>query len=88
LQVAERGNYNLVLLDLHLPTIQGRDVAMALRGMEQYRNVPIVALTAYDQADIRRLSLQSGCNLYLTKPVDPQALIDVLSTYLPRPASA
>jgi two-component system cell cycle response regulator DivK len=79
-------HFDMVLLDLQLPIIKGQDVARALRQMEQYQTVPIIAITAHDIADARWKSLQSGCTVYLNKPVDTQALIDILGAYLPRAA--
>ena len=81
--LAEENDFDLVLLDLQLPVIEGQDVAKALRQMERYRDIPIIAITAHDMAEARRQSLQAGCTVYLNKPIDTQALIDILGAYLP-----
>lgn len=77
--------FDLVLLDLQLPGLAGWDVAKTLREMERYRTVPIIAVTAYDMTEALRRSLQAGCSVYLTKPINVEVLIDLLSAYLPKP---
>jgi CheY-like chemotaxis protein len=74
--------FDAVLLDLRLPSLPGLSVAEALRRMEAYLSVPIIAVTAYDRAGVRSRALQSGCNYYVTKPIDVQSLIDLVSGYL------
>lgn len=88
LRLAQEDYFDLVLLDMQLPIIQGEEVAKALRQMERYYSVPIVAITANDMASVRWQSLQSGCTVYMNKPVDAQALIDILGAYLPRPSQS
>jgi CheY-like chemotaxis protein len=74
--------FDIVLLDLRLPKLPGVFVAEALRQMESYCGVPIIAVTAYDLAGMRKQALQAGCSLYVTKPIDVQSLIDIVSGYL------
>jgi len=83
IRMAQSGHFDLVLLDLRLPNLQGFDVAEALRQMEAYRYVPIIALTAYDLADTRERCLAAGCNEYLTKPINIDRFVQLLSDYLP-----
>lgn len=82
IRLAGDETFDLVLLDLILPNLQGWDVAETLRQMETYRRVPIIAVTAYDTADTRRRSLESGCNEFLTKPIDIDSFVTVVSEYL------
>jgi two-component system cell cycle response regulator DivK len=72
----------VVLLDLRLPSLPGLSVAEAIRRMETYLSVPIIAVTAYDRAGVRSRAFQSGCNYYVTKPIDVQSFIDLVSGYL------
>ncbi len=78
---------DLILLDMQLPVMEGHDVARALRRMERYYDVPIIAITAYDMASVRWQSLQAGCTVFLNKPINTEALLDILGAYLPRPVS-
>lgn len=74
--------FDIVLLDLRLPELPGVSVAEALRQMDRYGSVPIIAVTAYDLAGVRRQALQAGCSHYVTKPIDVQSLVDLVSGYL------
>ncbi len=74
--------FDIVLLDLRLPRLPGLYVAETLRQMENYYNVPIIAVTAYDLAGLRKQALRAGCSHYVTKPIDVQSLIDLVSRYL------
>lgn len=87
IRLAEEDYFDLIFLDMQLPHIQGQDVARALRQMERYTSVPIVAITAYDMASVRWQSLQAGCTVFLNKPINMDALLDILGAYLPRPVS-
>jgi CheY-like chemotaxis protein len=82
ISAAVNGVFDLILLDLNMPKLQGWDVAKSLREMAAYANVPIIAITAYDMPEARNASLQSGCNTYMVKPVDVDNLIRVISQYL------
>jgi CheY-like chemotaxis protein len=82
-RLAHEENFDLVLLDLRLPGLSGSEVAQKLRAMANYREVPIIALTAYDHPGIRKQSLTAGCNQYLIKPVDVNTIINTISAYLP-----
>lgn len=79
-----RESFDLVLLDLQLPRLHGWYVASLLRKMDHYKNVPIIAVTAYDHTNARIRTFAAGCNMYITKPINIDSLIDVISTYLPR----
>jgi CheY-like chemotaxis protein len=87
IRMAQSERYNLVLLDLVLPNLHGFDVARSLRRMEAYRDVPIIALTAYDMQDVRERALEAGCDEVLSKPVGINRLILLISDLL-RPGPA
>ncbi len=82
IRLAGETHFDIVLLDLRLPKLPGVGVAEALRQMESYCSVPIIAVTAYDLAGVRRQAFQAGCSYYVTKPIDVQSLIDLVSGYL------
>jgi PAS domain S-box-containing protein len=73
--------YDLVLMDIQMPEMDGLDATRAIRRWEfAYGHVPtpIIALTAYAlEEDVRR-SLAAGCNLHLSKPLRKQALIECI----------
>ncbi|GGC67373.1 7TM diverse intracellular signaling domain-containing protein [Marinobacter halophilus] len=80
LECASRERFDLILMDIQMPVMNGRDATAALR--EAGVNTPIIALTANvmteDIADYRL----AGCNEHLAKPIDKQRFYEVLARYL------
>ncbi|MGF2735851.1 response regulator [Marinobacter sp. DUT-1] len=80
LELAIREPFDLILMDIQMPVMNGRDATAALR--EAGVNTPVIALTANvmaeDIADYRR----AGCNEHLAKPIDKQLFYEVLARYL------
>jgi two-component system, chemotaxis family, chemotaxis protein CheY len=64
----------LVLLDFHMPRLDGVDTCALIRNMPNYGLVPIVLLTAYDSVDLRRRSAQAGVTAVFSKPFSAKAL--------------
>jgi CheY-like chemotaxis protein len=73
--------YDLVLMDIQMPEMDGLDVTRAIRRWEFEQGrvpTPIVALTAYAlEEDVQR-ALSAGCNLHISKPLRKQALIECI----------
>ena len=70
--------FDLVLLDIQLPTITGYEVARALRGGPPPIAVPIVAVTSYAMPGDREQALAAGCTGYIEKPIDPSRFVSTL----------
>lgn len=72
----------LILMDINLPNMDGREITTRLRSLPHFTNVPIVALTANNSPGSRELALAAGCTGFLTKPIDvakfPQQVSDFL----------
>ena len=68
--------YDVVLLDLQMPVMDGLEAAREIRKASQ--TVPLIAFTARARAEERDLSLEAGMNGHLTKPIDPQLLFTTL----------
>ncbi|NVM77545.1 signal transduction histidine kinase/CheY-like chemotaxis protein/ligand-binding sensor domain-containing protein/HPt (histidine-containing phosphotransfer) domain-containing protein [Duganella sp. SG902] len=75
--------YQLVLLDLHMPEIDGHTVALRLRADRRFDALPIIAVTANVLPDERRRCKEAGFNDHLGKPLMPAELYRVLARYLP-----
>jgi signal transduction histidine kinase len=82
IDLARRERPDLILTDINLPDISGRDVTATLRADDRFDNTPIVALTAQTLDEYRALALGAGVNGYLTKPVDIETLADNVKRYL------
>jgi two-component system, sensor histidine kinase and response regulator len=83
LQMAAGTSYDLVLMDLHMPGMDGFEAARALRRLEAYRETPILALTADAYGETRTACLEAGMNDHLAKPISAQRLCEALARWLP-----
>jgi len=70
LACARAARFDLILLDVQLPGMDGYAVARALRAEGRQPGVPIVAVTSYAMSGDREKALASGCDGYLEKPID------------------
>ena len=86
-QCAEQGSYDLVLMDLQMPVMDGLEATRRIRAMPGRDRLPILAMTANAMAGDRDRSLAAGMNDHVTKPIDPEELFDVLLRWLPDCAS-
>lgn len=71
-------SFDVIVLDMHMPGRTGLEVAKVIRLLEangRTRRMPIVMLTAAASTDLREDSLDAGVDLFLSKPVDPRALL-------------
>jgi CheY-like chemotaxis protein len=84
LAMARDGHYDLILMDLQMPVMNGIEATRALRALPDGDKVPILALTANAYAEDRRLCLEAGMNDHLGKPVPPNRLFEALLTWLER----
>jgi signal transduction histidine kinase len=69
----------VVLLDIGMPGMDGYEVARRMRQSPGFDATPIIALTGFGSADDHRRSREAGFDQHLTKPVDPEALLDLLA---------
>ena len=81
--VAGPDGYDLVLMDLEMPDMDGHEATIALRQERQFAALPIVAMTAHALAEVRERCLREGMQDYLTKPINPEQLYSVLARWLP-----
>jgi CheY-like chemotaxis protein len=72
--------YDLVLMDIRIPKLDGLQATRKIR--EQGVKYPVIAQTAFAMASDREKCLEAGCNDYISKPVNKDSLIEVLSGYL------
>ena len=75
---------DLILMDLHLPEMDGLEATRRLKGNPATRHIPVVALTAYGMPGDRERALAAGCAGYITKPIDKAAFLREVAAHLPR----
>ncbi|QBE62056.1 response regulator [Pseudoduganella lutea] len=81
---AGAGYYDLLLMDLEMPLLDGHETTLALRRDRRFDGLPIIAMTAHALADIRERCLAEGMQDYVTKPIDPDMLYATLARWLGR----
>lgn len=86
LRAASSQPFDLVLMDLQMPDMDGLQATAALRRLPGYERVPVVALTANTTEDYRRLCREAGMQGFIPKPVRSQELLDSVSQLLTRSA--
>jgi CheY-like chemotaxis protein len=79
---ASRRQYDLILMDLQMPEMDGLTASDEIRKLPGYRNVPIVALTANFSDHVRQECLAHGMQAFLSKPVEAGELWSTVSRYL------
>jgi CheY-like chemotaxis protein len=80
--------YDLVLMDVEMPILDGYEATRQLRAWEQETaaaNVPVVALTAHTGPDHLGRSMDAGCTALLSKPINKRALVEAINRYALRP---
>ena len=75
LDALETQTVDAILMDVHMPVMDGREAAARIRHDLQLTDVPIIALTAGATTDDREAAMMAGMDDFLTKPIDPANLI-------------
>jgi len=86
-QRCEAGLYDLILMDMQMPNMDGLEATAHVRSLPNYAHTPIIALTANSFAEDRDRCLQAGMNDYISKPVGPQVLYQKLLRWMARKGS-
>ena len=81
------GYYDLVLMDIQMPVMNGYEATRAIRAMEREdaKTIPIIALSANARDEDKRMSMQSGMNHHIAKPFDVANLISTVNDHILTP---
>ena len=82
LDIARKERPDLIIMDLNLPGMTGFEVTKKLRENPAFSQTPIIAITAYAMKRDREMVIESGCDAYLSKPIDTRELPGVITELL------
>ena len=79
ISLARRERFNVILLDLMLPKLDGYTICRILKSNDLTRSIPIIMLTARTAPQDKERGIESGADAYLLKPVDMPSLLEKIS---------
>ena len=78
LDAARAEAFDVVVSDIGMPGMNGYELAAAVRSLPDYQATPMIAVTGFSMYEDRDLALRSGFNAFLTKPINPRDLINLV----------
>jgi two-component system cell cycle response regulator DivK len=82
LQEVKKHNFDLILLDIQLPKMDGLEVLSKLKADGQIAKVPVIALTAHSMRGDAERFISAGCIDYISKPIDIHSFKDKVQTHV------
>lgn len=82
IEMAKNFAYDLILMDMQMPKLNGVEATRVIRGIPGYAHIPILAMTANAFEEDRKQCLDAGMNDHIGKPVDPERLFETLLKWL------
>ena len=83
-KLEQGGPFDLILMDVQMPVLDGLEATRTIRKDSRWREVPVIAMTAHAMTGDREICLEAGMNGYVSKPVSPDHLLQVMDEYLMR----
>jgi two-component system sensor histidine kinase/response regulator len=84
-RMVRENDYDVVLMDMQMPVMDGIEATQAIRSESRFQDLPIIAMTANAMAADRERCLKAGMNDHIAKPIDPDQLIGSLLRWIRRP---
>jgi CheY-like chemotaxis protein len=82
--LSQTPDIDVVLMDVMMPEMDGYETTRAIRKIDEFRNIPIIAVTAKAMKGDREKCIEAGASDYITKPVNLEELISLLRVWLPQ----
>jgi PAS domain S-box-containing protein len=84
-RMVRENDYDIVLMDMQMPVMDGIEATRILRSNPRFESLPIIAMTANALVSDREMCLEAGMNDHIAKPIDPDQLFGVLLRWIKRP---
>lgn len=81
LEVAKQEKFDLILMDMQMPVMNGFEATEKIRQLAEYKDVPIIALTAFAMKGDREKCLEAGATDYIPKPIDSKEFLEKVKYY-------
>ena len=82
LEKLKTGQYDVIVLDIRMPAMDGYEVARKIKQMQSHRDVPIVMVTAATEREAMKEGFRSGAVVFMSKPFTAAKLLSVVNTVL------
>lgn len=82
IKLLKERSFDLVLMDIDLPGIDGEEATRILRAQEEFRHLPIIALTAHALKEEVERIMSCGFTALATKPIDEEAIVQMIANYM------
>jgi len=82
LEIIKKRKYDIIFMDIGLKDINGIEATKIIRKLDNYKDTPIIAITAFAMIGDKEKILESGCNEYISKPFTKEQLFDALKKYI------
>ena len=79
--MADPGNYDLILMDVQMPVMDGYEAIKIIRE-KGFKDIPVIAMTAQSMIGDREKCLEAGMNDYISKPIEKRNFLEVLRKWL------
>ncbi|MDR1577015.1 MAG: response regulator [Deltaproteobacteria bacterium] len=83
LELLEKASFDLILMDIQMPVMDGLEATRQIRAKPEFKDLPIVAMTAHAMPGDREISLEAGMSDHVTKPIEFDKLFVVIQKLLP-----
>jgi len=82
IRLAEKENPDLILMDMSLPVMDGWEATRILKGRDDLKRIPVIALTAHAMRGDEEKARACGCDDYLSKPIEEDRLFEKIAHFL------
>jgi len=82
LEIAKKEKVDIIILDINMGGMNGYEIATRIKSIDKLKNIPLVAFTANVLANSKARALISGCDGYITKPIDRENFVKEIKEYL------